>query len=179
MVVALGPPDIGMKGAQLMNRLGYPYGFLYCPSFLNRWFWRRDPIGRVELSDDERLKMLLDGAEKAKASMPEKDRLALKNLDFYRTALKTTRQGFAQGYDGVLLDGKMCCRPFTFKVEDIPRNLPVHLWYGKQDANVPANHGVQLSKRIGNAELHVVDETHVSLMQNRREEIIENLLKAM
>lgn len=178
MVVALGPPDIGMRGARLINRLGYPYGHLYCPEFLHRWFWRRDAIGRVELSDDERWKMLLDSTKGM--DLPEKDRLALKNTEYYRIGLRSTREGFAQGYGGCLLDGKLCCRPFTFKVEDIPKHLPVRLWYGSQDVFVPANHGVQLAKRLGSrAELKVLDETHVSLTQNWRKEILEDLLKAM
>lgn len=178
MVVALGPPDIGMQGAQFVNRLGYPYGHLYTPAFLHRWFWRRDAIGRIELSDDERWSMLLKSTEKIK--LPEKDRLVLKDTAFYRVALRSTRQGFAQGYEGVLLDGKLCCRPFTFKVEDIPANLPVRLWYAKQDVNVPANHGVQLAKRLGSrAELKVLDETHGSLTHSWRKEILEDLLKAM
>ena len=178
MVVALGPPDIGMKGARLLNRIGYPYGHLYCPAFVHRWFWRRDAIGRVELSDDERWEMLLESTKGMK--LPEKDRLALENTEYYRIGLRATREGFAQGYEGSLLDGKLCCRPFTFQVDEIPESLPVRLWYGKQDVLVPPNHGVQLAKRLGSrAELRLLDETHVSLTQDWRKEILEDLLKAM
>jgi hypothetical protein len=127
MVVALGPPDIGMSGAQLINRIGFPYGFRYCPAFLNRWFWQRDAIGRVDLSDEERLKMLLEQVEKAKTKMSEKERAVMSDVAFHRLALKSTREGFAQGYDGVLLDGKLCCLNFGFKVGDFRPDLPVHL----------------------------------------------------
>jgi pimeloyl-ACP methyl ester carboxylesterase len=180
MVVALGPPDIGMSGARLINRIGFPYGFRYCPAFLNRWFWQRDAYGRVDLSDEERLEMLLQQVEKSKSTMPEKELAVMSDRNFHRLALKSTRGGFAQGYDGVLLDAKLCCFDFGFKVEDIRPDLPVHLWYGKQDVFVPPNHGVQLAKRLGSrAHLRLEDETHVSLTITRKKEILENLIKAM
>jgi pimeloyl-ACP methyl ester carboxylesterase len=147
---------------------------------LNRWFWKRDAIGRVDLSDEERLEMLLQQVEKSKSNMSEKELAAMSDLDFHRLALRSTREAFSQGFDGVLLDGKLCCLDFGFKVEDIRPDLPVHLWYGKQDVFVPPNHGVQLAKRLGSrAYLRLEDETHVSLMVNRKKEILENLIKAM
>jgi pimeloyl-ACP methyl ester carboxylesterase len=180
MVVALGPPDIGMSGARLINRIGFPYGFCYCPSFLNRWFWQRDAVGRVDLSDDERLEMVLREVEKSKSTMSEKELAVMSDHGFHRLWLRSTREAFAQGFDGVLLDGKLCCLDFGFKVEDIRPNLPVHLWYGKQDIFVPPNHGVQLAKRLGSrADLRLEDETHASLTVNWKKEILEILIKAM
>jgi pimeloyl-ACP methyl ester carboxylesterase len=180
MVVAVGPPDIGMSGARLINRIGFPYGFRFCPSFVNRWFWQRDPIGRVDLSDEERLKLILEQVEKSKPKMSEKDLAAMEDLEFHRMSLKSTREAFSQGYDGVLVDAKLCCFNFGFKVEDIRPELPVHLWYGKQDVFVPPNHGVQLAKRLGSrAILRLDDETHVSVLVNLKKEILENLIKAM
>ena len=169
-----------MSGARLINRIGFPYGFRYCPAFLNRWFWQQDYIGRVDLSDEERLDMVLQQVEKSKSKMSEKDLVVMTDQDFHRLALKSTREGFAQGFDGVMLDGKLCCLDFGFKVEDIRPDLPVYLWYGKQDVFVPPNHGVQLAKRLGSrAHLRLEDETHASLMVNRKKEILEGLIEAM
>jgi len=180
MVVALGPPDIGMSGARLINRIGFPYGFRYCPSFLNRWFWQRDAIGRVDLSDGERLEIVLQQVEDSKSKMSEKELAVMSDHAFHRLYLMSTREAFAQGFDGVLLDGKLCCLDFGFKVEDIRPDLPVQLWYGKQDVFVPPNHGVQLAKRLGSrADLRLEDETHACLPVNWKKEIIENLIKAI
>lgn len=180
MIVAIGPPDIGMSGAQLANRLGFPYGLRYCPTFLFRWFWQRDAVGRVDLSDEERLKMMLDSIEKAKSTIPAKDLPILSDPGFWRIALKSTREGLVQGFDKVLQDGQLYCYDFGFKVEDIRSDLPVHLWYGKHDVNVPPNHGVQLAKRLGSrAELRLEDETHIGVTVNCKREILENLIKAM
>lgn len=180
MIVALGPPDIGMSGAQLVNRIGFPYGMRYSTSFLNRLFWRRDAIGRVDLCDEQRLEMVLQQVEKSKSKMSERELAVMSNPDFHREYLKSTREAFAQGYDGVLLDGKLCCLDFGFRVEDIRPDLPVHLWYGKQDVNVPPNHGVQLAKRLGNsAHLRIEDDTHACVTVYWKKEILENLINAM
>jgi pimeloyl-ACP methyl ester carboxylesterase len=180
MVVALGPPDIGMSGARLINRIGFPYGFRYCPSFLNRWFWQRSAIGRVDLSDEQRLEIVLQQMEDSKSTMSEKELAVMSDHEFHRLYLRSTREAFAQGFDGVLLDGKLCCLDFGFKVEDIRPDLPVQLWYGKQDVFVPPNHGFQLAKRLGSrADLRLEDETHACLPVNRKKEIIENLIKTM
>jgi hypothetical protein len=172
-----------MKGAQLVNRIGYPYGFLLCPSFvsfLNRWFWQRDAIGRVDLSDEERLKMAMDQIEKYKSTISDIELPILSDENFHRIALKSRRGGFAQGYEGVFLDGKLCCRKFGFKLEDIRPDLPIYLWYGKQDVLVSPNHGVQTEKRLGSrACLRLEDETHVSLTVHWKKEILENLIKHM
>ncbi|KIW04740.1 uncharacterized protein PV09_04469 [Verruconis gallopava] len=180
VVVGLGPPDIGMSGARIINRIGFPYGFRYCPSFLNRWFWRRDAIGRVDLTDEERLHMVLDATEKAKGTMPAKDVAVTSDVNFHRTYLRSTREAFAQGYDGVLTDAKLCCRPFGFRLEDFGDDLPIHLWYGRQDVFVPPIHGVEMAKRLGSrATLRLEDETHISLPTNYGREILEALLKTM
>jgi pimeloyl-ACP methyl ester carboxylesterase len=112
--------------------------------------------------------------------MSENDWAVMSNHDLHRLPLKSTREGFAQDFNGVLLDGKLCCLHFGFKVEDIRPDLPVQLWYGKHDVFVPPNHGVQLAKRLGSrAHLRLEDETHASLMVHRKKEILENLIKAM
>ena len=168
-----------MSGARWINRIGFPYGFRYCPSFVNRWFWRQDVIGRIDLSDEERLKIALRQVEKSKPKMSQKDFVVMSDPEFHLLYLRSTREGFAQGYDGVLWDSKLCCLDFGFKVEDIRPDLPVYLWYGKQDVLVPPNHGVQLAKRLGsNAYLRLEDETHASLLVNRRRDILEDLTNA-
>jgi pimeloyl-ACP methyl ester carboxylesterase len=180
MVVALGPPDIGMKGARLINRIGFPYGFRYCPSFLNRLFWQRQVIGRVDLSNEQRLKMALKEVEASKSTTSEKELVVMSDPEFHLQYLRATREAFVQGYDGALLDGKLCCLDFGFRVEDIRPDLPVQLWYGKRDVFVPPNHGVQLAKRLGSrADIRLEDETHACLPVNFKKEIIENLIKAM
>ena len=102
----------------------FPYGFLSCPPFLNRWFRQRDANGRTDMSNDERLQMLSNRVEKTKSKMPEKDVAAIHSLELCRCALKSKRQGFARSFDGALLDGKLCYLDLGFKVEDIMPQRP-------------------------------------------------------
>ena len=68
-------------------------------------------------------------------------------------------------------------------MEDIRKDLPLRLWYGKYDTNVPANHGIQIAKRLGdaggNVQLRIEEETHMTLVLKRRKEILEDLLGSM
>ncbi|KAF2156547.1 alpha/beta-hydrolase [Myriangium duriaei CBS 260.36] len=179
MVCALGPNDIGMHGAQFANRIGFSYALRFCPTFLFRWFWHRDPIGRVDLSDDERFNMILNQVESS-TSIPKKDREVLTDRDFMYRGLASTRQGFSQNVDFVLRDAILDTLDFGFKVEDIRPDLPVHLWYAENDRNVPKIHGWELKKRLGSrARLHMLDETHASLAWNWKKVILEDLLQTM
>jgi hypothetical protein len=170
----MGPPDIGMSGAGLLHRLGFPWGFRYAPLSVARWFWRQELSGRLDLTDEERLELLL-----RRPVANEKDQAFMKS-DWPRLGLLSARESFAQGYEGVWQDGRLICTDFGFRVEDIRPDLPVQLWYGKLDTFVPPNHGVQIAARLGaRAQLRLVDETHASIALNRMKEALEDLVRSM
>jgi hypothetical protein len=182
IVCGLGPPDIGMKGVKFWNWVGFSMGYRYSiPSmvFLVRWFWQRDPIARLDLTDNQRLELMLQHAERVEGKVPAKDLAVMKDVDILRLQLRSARESFAQGYDGTLQDGKLKCVDWGFRVEDIRPDLPVQLWYSKHDMNVPVNHGVQIAARLGGrAHLRVEDETHASIWANMREDILTELVKS-
>ncbi|ORY08483.1 Alpha/Beta hydrolase protein [Clohesyomyces aquaticus] len=178
IVCGLGPPDISMRGADLAHRVAFPYGWRYAPSFLTRWFWKLQPVGRIDLTDSQWLAMMLDPARLE--ATPVKDLGFMKDEDVLQVMLRSTRQAFSQGFDGVWRDGKVMCSHFGFRVEDIHSDLPVRLWYGKQDTFIPLIQGEQIAARLnGRAHLRVLDETHGSIFFNRREEVIEDILATM
>jgi hypothetical protein len=96
---------------------------------MGRMFWRCQAIGRLDLSEEQRLKMLLKETAKA----PQKDRDIFDDVDLMRLTIRANEQSFAQGYDGVWDDGKKSCTKFGFRVQDIREDLKVHLWYGKEE----------------------------------------------
>jgi hypothetical protein len=148
-------------------------------STTNRWFWQRDPIGRVDLTDETRLELMRKRWSKPSPTDNKKDVAIYNDEAFLKTALRNTREGFAQGFDGVLQEGKLISSNFGFRIEDIRHDLPIQLWYGKYDTNVPPNHGVQIAARLGGrAQLRLEDETHASLL-NLRRQILEEMLKNM
>jgi len=112
------------------------------------------------------------------ASAPKKDLPFLVDEGFARFQIRTHGQTFVNGYGPWLQDGVVLCTPFEFKVENIREDLPVHLWYGKQDVNVPANHGIQTAALLGGrAYLRVEDETHGSMEVNYMEEYLRKAVK--
>ncbi|PVH91920.1 alpha/beta hydrolase fold protein [Periconia macrospinosa] len=173
IVCGLGPPDIGMSGADWLHRLGFTVGYRYAPLSAVRWFWKRDPAGRLDLTDEKRLALELQ-----KPITQEKDAEGV-NSDWTRLSLRSAREAFAQGFDGVAQDGRVLCMNFGFRIEDIRPDLPVQLWYGKLDTFVPLNHGEQIAARLGGrAHLRVKDETHGSILVNWTKEILEDLVRS-
>lgn len=173
LVCAMGPPDIGMSGADLLHKLGFPYGFRYAPLTVARWFWQNDILGRLDLTDEKRLEIML-----RQPVGHEKD-IAFMKSAWPPLSLRSSRESFSQGFEGVWQDGKLMCMDFGFRVEDIRHDLPVNMWYGKLDSFVPPNHGVQIAARLGeNAHLRLVDETHASIVINQIREIFEDLIRS-
>lgn len=171
-------PTLSMKGAQLANRLGFPYGFLYCPAWLGKLFWKFQPTGKMHLTEDQRLAELIQANKKAKATANKKDIPILDDEGFAKLQVRSQGQTFVNGYDAWFQDGVTLCTPLEFKVEDIRKYLPVHLWYGKQDINVPASHGIDTAAKLGGrAYLRVEDETHGSMEVNYMEEYLREAVK--
>jgi pimeloyl-ACP methyl ester carboxylesterase len=178
IVCGLGPPDIGMSGANWINWVGFTFGLRYSPPLFIHWFYRHDPTGRLDLTDEQRLELMLQPS-RLKA-LNEKDLEIMRDEDILRMVLRSTREAFAQGYDWIRQDGKLMCTDFGFKIEDIRHDLPVQLWYGRQDTNVPCNHGEQIAARLGaRAHLKVLDETHSTIFFNHRKEILQDLIREM
>jgi hypothetical protein len=167
-----------MSGANWVHWAGFTFGWRYSPLLLVRWFLQHDPTGRVDLTDEQRLELMLQPS-RLKA-LNEKDLAIMKDEDILRMILRSTREAFAQGFDWVRQDGKLMCMDFGFRIEDIPSDLPVKLWYGKLDTFVPPNLGEQFAKRLGGkADLKLMDETHASIFFNNRKEILEHMIGEM
>jgi pimeloyl-ACP methyl ester carboxylesterase len=180
IVCGLGPPDIGMRGANFLNWVGFTFGWRYSPAIFMRWFFQREPAGRLDWSDEKRLELLQQQVLRSRATAHKKDLEVMTDEDFLRLYLRSTRESFAQGFDGLLQDGKVICMDYGFRIEDIRLDLPIQLWYGKHDTYVPLNHGKQIAARLGGrASLRVEDETHASISQNWKKEVLEDLIKSM
>ena len=74
----------------------------------------------------------------------------------------------------------MTASELGFKLEDIRADLPIDLWYGKEDASVSWQVGEALTKVLGeSAKLFVRDEAHLSLAFGCREEILRSMVDRM
>jgi len=168
-----------MKGARWVNWIGFSGAYRYTPAIVNRWFWQSQTMGRVDLSDEERLaRHLKEFPPNAKSTADRKDFEAMADPVNARRFLRTSKEAFAQGYDGALYDGRVLSADFGFRIQDIRPDLPVRLWYGKLDVNVPLHHGETIAQRLGDrATLRVEDETHASIFFNWREHFVADMLQ--
>ncbi|KAI1162406.1 alpha/beta hydrolase fold protein [Nemania serpens] len=178
VICGLGPPDLSKKGMDWWHWIGFTIGFRYFPGAC-RWWFSRDTLGRLDLTDQERYERFQQDWSKAKLEAHPKDVAALDEADLVRWLVRNHREAYRQGFDGFVLDGKLTSYDFGFRIEDIRRDLPVHLWYGKYDTSVPSSHGEGIAARLGNARLKIENETHGSLTWNCRVRALEDLLEVM
>jgi len=174
IVCGLGPvSEIGMKGARWVNWLGFTF-YPYTPRIVNRWFWQSQTIGRLDWSDEKRLEQHMKDLSKA----DKKDVEVMTDPVNARLMLRSGRETFAQGFDPTFQDGCLLSKDLGFRIQDIRPDLPVQLWYGKHDVNVPLHHGETIAKRLGDrAALRVEDETHASIFFKWREQFLGDLVK--
>ncbi|KAK6442660.1 hypothetical protein LTR95_001115 [Oleoguttula sp. CCFEE 5521] len=88
----------------------------------------------------------------------------------------------ADGVDGMVEDWRiMTTEDLGFELEDIRRDLPIQLWYGLYDTSISWHVGEELKKRLpgDKVELHVREETHISMLLNCRTEVLEKALEDM
>ncbi|KAI1118741.1 alpha/beta hydrolase fold protein [Nemania sp. NC0429] len=179
MICGLGPPDLSKKGMDWWHWIGFTIGFRYFPGAC-RWWFSRETLGRLDLTDQERYDRFQQDWAKARLKAHPKDVAALDEADLVRWLVRNHREAYHQGFDGFVLDGNLSSRDFGFRIEDIRHDLPVHLWYGKYDTSVPPGHGEEIAARLGpNARLKIEDETHGSLTWNCRVRALDELLEAM
>jgi len=176
IVCGIGPPDIGMKGANWLHWIAFTFGWRYAQPWAIRWFFGGEPSARLDLSDEKRYELQMQAAGKM---TNKKDLEFFNDADLVRLFLRGAREYYAHGFGAFTEDGRLICSDWGFRIEDVRKDLPVQLWYGKQDPNVPLNHGVQIAARLGaRAQLNVKDETHASLWVNSMREAMEGIMKA-
>jgi len=165
-----------------MPRLGFTIGYRMAPR-LSGWYAERNFGGRLELSDEERLIRCVQSnqASKFHTNFNPKDQEIFSDVNRMRVHLQSGRQTFGQGSWAAGEDGKVISSNFGFRLEDIPSDLPIHLWYGKLDTNVPPLHGEETARRIGeNAVLRVEEEeTHASIGILRAKDVMENIVMVL
>lgn len=181
-----------MRSAGWPTYLGFTFGWHYSPQFLLRWFFQRDAATSLTLSDEERLRIFL--SPDRLRGMSDADRAFFGDEDEMRVLVATSRESFKQGYDGMCKDGYKLCVNWGFGVEDVRKDLPAVLWYGKVDENVPPEHGRAIAKRLRTeseqsdgevsekgelpwrerVRLRILDDSHASVsMRDKRGYLVE------
>ncbi|MEM7535415.1 MAG: alpha/beta hydrolase [Chloroflexota bacterium] len=107
-------------------------------------------------------------------AMPAVDKAVLKSEE-QQNFLRTVQESYRQGVDGATHEGRIYARPWGYELSDI--KMPVSIWQGTLDVNVPVSNGHIYADNIPNATAHFIEgEGHLSLMANHGEAILADLL---
>ena len=213
IVCGLGPSEIGYRGMFLPNYLGWTYATHITSNFV-AWNFSREPQFRLDLPVSERLSMMRKAYESSATprlwgwnKMPAKDVEIFDNEDVRMVQVCTAREVMRQGGGSMrwmMQDMKLLASDLGFDVRDVRKDLQVRMWYGREDGNVPLQHGIQVARRLRTVEermavqdgegngkdgegiggervcLKIVDgETHASIFFDFREEVLREMGKAM
>lgn len=96
------------------------------------------------------------------ASIPDADRMMLAEPDAQQAFLNTLAEAMRHGPRGVTYESGLLAGRWGFPLADI--RVPLDLWYGSVDRNVPTAMGRYLADQMACAEWHAVEgEGHFSL----------------
>jgi pimeloyl-ACP methyl ester carboxylesterase len=87
--------------------------------------------------------------------MPPADAAIISRPDVHDLFLREARRSSATSAKAAAQDFQLFSRDWGFRLEDI--DVPVHLWQGDADRNVPVAHGRQMAAAIPKATLHEVE----------------------
>jgi pimeloyl-ACP methyl ester carboxylesterase len=107
---------------------------------------------------------------------PGPDRDLLQDTRVRSEVLRVLREAFAQGAAGAAWEQRLLVRDWGFALDTL--KVPVTVWQGGRDRNVPAEVGRLLASAAAGARLELVpDEGHLSLVHNRMEDVLRDLTK--
>jgi pimeloyl-ACP methyl ester carboxylesterase len=166
IVCGVGPFQVpeATRGMMRSNRILFGSA-RYAPSLVRLLFaW----TARGLRKDPERF------IEKMVRHLPEPDRMALERLEVREAFLASPEQAFRQGTRSSVEEARLYAGPWGFRLEDI--RMPVSLFQGERDVNVPPSMGRYQAGAIPECRAHFFpDEGHISLPLNRLGDIIATL----
>jgi pimeloyl-ACP methyl ester carboxylesterase len=111
----------------------------------------------------------------AKSLLPDPDKLAVSDLDTQEAFIGMLREAFRQGIKGSFQDSLLAVQNWGFHLRDI--KLPVLIWHGDVDQNIPVVMAHHAADEIHGSELKIFEgEGHLSLFKNHIEEIFHSVV---
>jgi len=127
-----------------------------------------------------------ENQEKAKAKMYSRFEkiLTKEDLKFFQNHAITDlmwnqiKEAFMQGIDGVCDEGAIYITDWGFDLDDIPKDINIHLWHGELDPLVPVEIGRELADALPNCKsVFYPNEGHYSTLFDNIDEMINTLIK--
>jgi pimeloyl-ACP methyl ester carboxylesterase len=108
---------------------------------------------------------------RSKGSFAAVDAALLDEPDIAEAYIDMLREALRQGTRGAAVDASLYARPWGFSLAGI--RIPVHLWHGVLDENVPVSVGRFVAEAIpGCRATFLEDERHLTLPRNHLEGIL-------
>ena len=107
--------------------------------------------------------------------MPTVDHVAMVNPERMAIYQKTLMESVKQGVKGAAWDIRMNVRQWDFDLDEI--QLPILLFHGRLDKNMPLAHVQQTANQLHDAQLVTYpDDGHISTFANHSNEIVKALI---
>ena len=104
--------------------------------------------------------------------LPAADQLIFQDTAYLSSLLASTTEAFRQGASGPAQEMRLVVKPWGFNLEDI--DVPVSIFQGKLDSQVPVSHAEIFRDKLPNARLRSFEEdAHLSTLYNHAEEIFD------
>jgi len=164
IIAGLGPPEAPGMGA---NRVGFLLDM------------GQRPMTSAVLMNVMRTLIRNPAAEKhfqrIRQRLPRASRdVEAMTPEFFQVLLSSFREGLRTSAKGTTSDARVYGQPWPFTLADI--RVPVSVWHGIEDAQVPVSIGRHYAKHIPTAKGHFPEgEGHVSIVTNYIEAIIGDL----
>lgn len=106
------------------------------------------------------------------AMLDQEDRAAMRNAATQQVVAEGFRQAVRHGVPPVTTDADVYLEDWGFDLARI--TLPVHIWHGRKDRNIPVAYAEKIAARIPRSIPHWFDEEgHYSICANRCREVAE------
>lgn len=175
LVAGMGAPDAPTKTMHLAARLLWT-ATAYTPGLL-RWGVNTIVSRQLAMSNEDLVKASQKSLTGGWRKIAPREQEALADGSFMRMMFPSLREHFRQSYDGYVEECQVLKGDLGFQLQDI-KFSPVTLWYGKQDDQVPVEVGKDIAEKLGaRPEFKTVDETHMSIIVNWRDQILQDLLE--
>lgn len=166
IVSGVGPMDRpgGTDGMLRMNKVLFGVQRRFPPAGRTIVWLQFLVMRRIGARGFERFAKTLPPADQAIASRPEVRDLFIADL----------REAFRHGARGAALENRLYASDWGFRLQDI--RMPVHLWQGEDDRNVPLAHGRYQAEAIPDCRARFYPGEGHLLLVDRIDEIIDTLL---
>jgi len=108
--------------------------------------------------------------------LPQGDAEVLRDAEAFESCFESARRAWRGSARGVMTDAEIYDRPWGFALEEV--RVPISLWHGMKDRTFAFRLSEELSRRLPECGLHIVENAgHYSLPIRHMDRILADLLR--